>query len=182
MSFSDHKITAFTHKIADLPDQPNLPADELKGRFDSSPEELRQSLNSICDDADALTIRVDQHDTQINQISMDKFPDDTIKESNLHPELAAKINGMEDDIETLGAQKCEVYFGTYSGNGSGIRYVSVPQNTKAAIVHRFSSSETYIALNGVTQGMVRLDNGTLSASHNNVNIYNDTYAYICFCW
>ena len=41
MSFSDHKITAFTHRIADLPDQPNLPADELKARFDSSPEELR---------------------------------------------------------------------------------------------------------------------------------------------
>ena len=51
MSFSDHKITAFTHRIADLPDQPNLPADELKARFDSSPEELRQSVNGICNDA-----------------------------------------------------------------------------------------------------------------------------------
>ena len=33
MSFSDHKITQFTHKIADLPDQPNMPADELKKRM-----------------------------------------------------------------------------------------------------------------------------------------------------
>mgnify|MGYP005800698301 CR=1 FL=1 len=58
MSFSDHKITAFTHRIADLPDQPNLPADELKERFDSSPEELRESVNGICDDADRLEARV----------------------------------------------------------------------------------------------------------------------------
>ena len=34
MSFSDHKITAFQHKITDLPDQPSLPANELKARFD----------------------------------------------------------------------------------------------------------------------------------------------------
>ena len=52
MSFTDYKITQFTHKIADLPDQPNMPADELKARFDSSPEELRRSVNGICDDAD----------------------------------------------------------------------------------------------------------------------------------
>ncbi len=181
MSFSDHKITAFTHKIADLPDQPNLPADELKGRFDSSPEELRQSLNSICDDADALTIRVDQHGTQLNQIAMDKFPDDTIKESNLHPELAAKINGMEDDIETLGAQKCEVYFGTYSGNGSGNSFVNVPQNTKAVVLHKLYSAETYIALESVDDGFVRLSNGVLNPSHSCVNEYNKTYSYICFC-
>ena len=44
MSFTDHKITQFVHRIVDLPDQgPNLPADELKARFDSSPEELRQA-------------------------------------------------------------------------------------------------------------------------------------------
>ena len=70
MSFTDYKITQFTHKIADLPDQPNLPADELKARFDSSPEELRQSVNAICDEGDTLAARVDQHGTQINQISM----------------------------------------------------------------------------------------------------------------
>ena len=47
MSFSDHKITQFTHRISELADQPNMPADELKARFDSSPEELRQSVNGI---------------------------------------------------------------------------------------------------------------------------------------
>ena len=49
MSFSDHKITAFQHKITDLPDQPNLQPLELKQYFDSSPEELRQAFNKLCD-------------------------------------------------------------------------------------------------------------------------------------
>ena len=157
MSFSDHKIAAFAHRIADLPDQPNLPADELKARFDSSPEELRQSLNSICDDADALTIRVDQHGTQLNQIAMNKFPDDTIKESNLHPDLAAKLNGMatqtalaaetsarqalitrvataESKLNTHTtqiAQKCEAYIGTYTGDGADTRTISLGFKPKA---------------------------------------------------
>ena len=59
MSFSDHKITQFTHRISELADQPNMPADELKARFDSSPEELRQSVNGICDDAARLEARVE---------------------------------------------------------------------------------------------------------------------------
>ena len=141
MSFSDHKITAFTHKIADLPDQPNLPADELKARFDSSPEELRQSLNAVCDEGDALTARVDQHDTKISQIAMDKFPNDTIEEKNLHHDLAAKLNAKaeqtalsaeaaaredaDDALQTAVSQKCEIYTGTYTGNFSG--YSSIPQ-------------------------------------------------------
>ena len=54
MSFTDHKITQFQHKIADLADQPTLPPDELKSRFDACPEELRQSLNAVCDDAARL--------------------------------------------------------------------------------------------------------------------------------
>ena len=49
MSFSDHKIQTFTKKIQDLPDQPNLQPDELKAYFDSSPEELRESHNALCD-------------------------------------------------------------------------------------------------------------------------------------
>ena len=49
----------FQHKITDLPDQPSLPANELKARFDSSPEELRQAVNGICDEASRLEARVE---------------------------------------------------------------------------------------------------------------------------
>ena len=84
MSFSDHKITQFTHKIVDLPDQPNLPADELKARFDSSPEELRQSVNGICDDAARLEARVEG-------IVVETFGD-TIDKEMLSDELTAELD------------------------------------------------------------------------------------------
>ena len=72
MSFSDHKIASFTHRIADLPDQPNLPADELKARFDSSPEELRTAHNAVCDDAQTLSNKVDSIITQTFEGVVDK--------------------------------------------------------------------------------------------------------------
>ena len=59
MSFSDHKIVGFTHKISDLPDQPNMQPEELKAHFDSSPEELRQALNALCDALAAQTAAAD---------------------------------------------------------------------------------------------------------------------------
>ena len=59
MSFSDHKIEDFTHKISDLPDQPNMQPEELKAHFDSSPEELRQALNALCDALAAQTAAAD---------------------------------------------------------------------------------------------------------------------------
>ena len=143
MSFTDHKITAFTHKVSDLPDEPQIPAADLKSRFDACPEELRQSLNAVCDDADALEVRVDGHDTQINQISMEKFPDDTIQEKNLHPDLASKLNGKADQTalaaeaaareatDTEVAKKCEIYFGTYTGDGTAERFIDLGFTPKA---------------------------------------------------
>lgn len=129
MSFSDHKITAFTHKIADLPDQPNLPADELKARFDSSPEELRQSVNGICDDAARLESRV-------SSIIAETFGD-TIDKEMLSDELAAEldakatqtslnteseareaaVSALDTRLTEVEAQKCEIYLGSYNGNG-----------------------------------------------------------------
>mgnify|MGYP006073127177 FL=1 len=124
MSFSDHKITAFTHRIADLPDQPNLPADELKARFDSSPEELRVAHNAVCDDADRLEARVEG-------IVAETFGDAIDKEM-LSTELAAELDakatqtalaaeqtareGADASLQTTVSQKCEVYVGTYTGN------------------------------------------------------------------
>ena len=155
MSFSDHKITAFTHRIADLPDQPNLPADELKARFDSSPEELRQGLNAVCDDADRLEARVEG-------IVVETFGD-TIDKEMLSTELAAELDAKatqtalaaestarESADSTLGsrmssaegtiathtnqiAQKCEVYVGTYIGNGEASQTINIGFTPKAVL-------------------------------------------------
>ena len=141
MSFSDHKITQFAHKIADLPDQPNLPADELKARFDSSPEELRQSVNGICDDADRLENRVDG-------IIAETFGD-TIDKSMLSNELAAELDAkaietsvasriaaeqaariaadtaLEQGLGQQISQKCAMYFGAYYGDGQSQRLIDL---------------------------------------------------------
>ena len=129
MSFSDHKITQFTHKITDLPDQPSLPANELKARFDSSPEELRQAVNGICDEASRLEARVEG-------IVVDTFGD-TISREMLSEELAAEldakatqtslnteseareaaVSALDTRLTEVEAQKCEIYLGSYNGNG-----------------------------------------------------------------
>ena len=113
MAFSDHKIAAFTHKITDLPDQPNLPADELKARFDSSPEELRQAHNALCDDADRL-------DDRVSGIIAETFGD-TISKSMLSDELQDEI----DALSTAMPHKCEAFFGSYTGNNSFPRAISL---------------------------------------------------------
>ena len=145
MSFTDHKITQFQHKIADLPDQPTLPPDELKSRFDACPEELRQSLNAVCDDAARL-------EACVEGIVVDTFGD-TIDKEMLSDELAAELDakatqtalaaeteareelgGRVTANETLTAQKCEVYYGTYNGNGSYPRTIDVGFKPKAVLV------------------------------------------------
>ena len=148
MSFSDHKITSFTHKIADLPDQPNLQADELKARFDSSPEELRAAHNAVCDDAARLEARVEG-------IVVDTFGD-TIDKEMLSDELAAELDAKAEAadltaevttrasadaaldtrvtaLESEVPQKAEVYYTTYNGTG-GARNFTLGFTPKLVIV------------------------------------------------
>ena len=141
MSFSDHKITQFTHRISELADQPNMPADELKARFDSSPEELRTAHNAVCDDAARLEARVDG-------IIAETFGD-TIDREMLSDELAAELDGKatqsalasetaaresaDDALQTAVSQKCEIYIGSYTGNFSG--YNEIPQGAETPMSH-----------------------------------------------
>ena len=129
MSFTDHKITQFQHKIADLADQPTLPPADLKSRFDACPEELRQSLNAVCDDAARLEARVEG-------IVVDTFGD-TIDKEMLSDELAAELDAKAEAadltaeaaarqsadaaLQATAAQKCEIYTGSYNGEGTDDR-------------------------------------------------------------
>ena len=162
MSFTDHKITQFTHRISELADQPNLPADELKARFDSSPEELRQSVNGICDDATRLEARVEG-------IVVETFGD-TIDKSMLSTELAAELDAKAEAVdltaeqtaranadtalstrvttlETEMPQKVEIYVGTYSGTGdSNTQRITLPFTPKAVLVSPNSNSKARLIL------------------------------------
>ncbi|MBC5724238.1 hypothetical protein H8S45_01980, partial [Agathobaculum sp. NSJ-28] len=133
------------HKITDLPDQPSLPANELKARFDSSPEELRQAVNGICDEASRLEARVEG-------IVVDTFGD-TIDREMLSEELAAELDAKATQAALTGvdsrlqsaeatlqahtaqlAQKAEVYFGTYTGDGAASRLINIGFTPKAVMV------------------------------------------------
>ena len=143
MSFSDHKITAFTHRIADLPDQPNLPADELKARFDSSPEELRESVNGICDDADRLEERV-------SGIIAETFGD-SIPKSMLSDELQDELDAKATKTELAEglAAKCEVLIGTYTGDGTAQRTIELGFQPKAVLL---ISSYAFVTMNPYCYG------------------------------
>ena len=163
MSFSDHKITQFTHRISELADQPNLPADELKARFDSSPEELRTAHNAVCDDAARLEARVEG-------IVVETFGD-TIDKSMLSTELAAELDAkaeaadltaettaresadsaLDTRVDALEAelpQKVEIYIGTYNGTGSGNQRITLPFTPKAVLVSPNGNSKARVILPG----------------------------------
>ena len=156
MSFSDHKIDQFTHRIADLPDQPNMLADELKARFDSSPEELRKSLNAVCDDAQTLSNKVDSIITQTFEWVVDKSmlaesladeldakatqtaltAEQTARES-ADSSLDSRVSTAESTISTHTtqiAQKCQIYCGAYTGTTADSRTISLGFRPKAVLL------------------------------------------------
>ena len=168
MAFSDHKITAFTHKITDLPDQPNLPADELKARFDSSPEELRQAVNGICDDATTLSGKVDSilaetFDGVVEKSMLSEALAEELDAKAVETSVASRITAEQtarasadsaldarvDALETELPQKVEIYIGTYSGSGDGnTKRITLPVTPKAVLVSPNGNSKARVILPG----------------------------------
>ena len=155
MSFSDHKITAFTHRIADLPDQPNLPADELKARFDSSPEELRAAHNAVCDDVQTLSDKVDniitetfdgvveksmlsdsladELDAKATQTALAEVSADVTAEAAARAGGDSALSSRVSSLESSVPQKARVYYTSYTGN-SGSRSFSLSFSPKLVIL------------------------------------------------
>ena len=180
MSFTDHKITQFTHRIVDLPDQPNLPADELKARFDSSPEELRQAVNGICDDATTLSGKVDSilaetFDGVVEKSMLSEALAEEIDAKATQTALAAEVDTLEaadsaeaaarqnadnalstrvSSLESAVPQKCQVYVGTYSGNQAASRVINLGFRPKAVIV---MNEGYFLYFNGGVSGAMAVD-------------------------
>ena len=165
MSFSDHKITQFTHRISELADQPNMPADELKARFDSSPEELRQSVNGICDDATRLEARVEgivvetfgdtidksmlstelaaELDAKATQTALSEVSADVTAEAAARESGDSALSGQISSLQTTVAQRARVVYGTYTGNGTENRAVSVGFAPKLVYICRTDAAYFY---------------------------------------
>ena len=174
MSLSDQKLTGFSKKITQLADQPNMQPQELKAYFDSSPEELRQAHNGLCDalcasdaaaglgfarsagvPADTVQAAVENVQQQVRDavvgsipsgsVDSDKLAQDvrdrlTAIESAAAAEASARASAdsqMQSQINTHTTQiasKCEVYVGTYTGDGSEERTISLGFTPKAVLL------------------------------------------------
>ena len=185
MSFSDHKITQFTHRISELADQPNMPADELKARFDSSPEELRQSVNGICDDATRLEARVEgivvetfgdtidksmlstelaaELDAKATQTALSEVSADVTAEAAARESGDSALSGQISSLQTTVAQRARVVYGTYTGNDGENRAVSVGFAPKLVYICRTDAAYFYGLLSPMR---TRLGgSGTRSSQH-----------------
>lgn len=127
--FTDHKIEAFTRTISSLPDEPQISAQEMKACFDSSPEQLRKSLNAVCDDANKLEGRVDS----IIQGSFDS----AIKEEMIDPAYRATLatqSDVTDLTQLVSDTKCEIVTGYYIGNGAMPREFNLGFKPRAVVI------------------------------------------------
>ena len=178
MSFSDHKIVGFTHKISDLPDQPNMQPEELKAHFDSSPEELRQALNALCDALAAQTAAADigfaqtagvpettvqeaieNVQSQVTEAIIGSIPSGSITGDKLAQDVRDRLSAIESaaaseastrasadsseastrtsvdaNLQNQINTKCSVYIGSYQGDGTERRFISLGVTPKAVFV------------------------------------------------
>ena len=232
MSFSDHKIEAFTHKISDLPDQPNMQPEELKAHFDSSPEELRQALNALCDalaaqtaaadigfaqtagvPADTVQDAVENVQAQLTDAVLGNIPSGSVTQDKLAQDvrdrftaienaataeastrasadssLQSQINTHTSQISSLTTAKCEVVFGSYTGNGAESQYISLGFTPRAVIsannkgeMTRSGYPEGAIAFSGTQGGIVIEGNGFRAYYISDRywhNSSNTTYRYV----
>ena len=209
MSFADHKITEFTHRITDLPDQPTLSPRELKARFDSSPEELRQAHNAVCDEGERLSARVegivtdtfgDTIDREMLSHELAAEPDAKAEQITLDAETAAReaLSGRVGALESAVPQKCQIYIGTYTGDGAASQKITLGFTPKAVFIAQnglgFQNGNYYGAALAVTGQPARLANDTGLAVENGgfrtyqsetsyhvlLNSANTRYIYIAF--
>ena len=114
MDFAAHKLNDFTHKIIDLRDQPNMQPDDLKAYFDSSPEEVRQAYNGLCDTlgsaeaasgigfqrtaavpADTVQAAVENVQSQLDAAVMGNIPSGSVDSDKLAQDVRDRFSAIE---------------------------------------------------------------------------------------
>lgn len=125
MPITSLKITAFQKLIAALADHPNatMSASELKSYFDSSPEELRQAINTLIDNlfstvpgnsgaenigsapitgvtGSTVYAQITDLKSQLTNIILGQIPDGTITEAKLAFNIATQA---EMDAAIIGS-------------------------------------------------------------------------------
>ena len=207
MSFSDHKITAFTHRIADLPDQPNLPAYELKARFDSSPEELRTAHNAVCDDADRLEARVEgiiaetfgdtidksmlstelaaELDAKATQTALAEVSADVTAEATARESGDSALSSQISSVSSTAASKCSVVVGVYTGVGDDEHTFTLAASPKALFIMPGANQPMRLGVSGKTMmqdetKIMRISGNQLTTYVPVLNTKDVPYQYVAF--
>lgn len=176
MGFESYRQGAFTKRLADLPDQPNMQAAELKTYFDSSPEELRQALNRLCDalgefsaaaklgytasagvPAQTVQDAIENVQKQVRDASVGKLPSGCVDGDKLAQDVRNRLTAIEhaaesetnartavdadlqtdmNTVKTTLTVKTACHFGTYTGDGTEKRTISLGYHPKAVLVFR----------------------------------------------
>lgn len=234
MDFSANKQDTYEKRIASLPDQPNMQPNELKAYFDSSPEQLRQAHNGLCDaltevtsnasaaanlgfqrtagvPADDVQAAVENVQAQLDAAVMGNIPSGSVDGDKLAQDVRDRFIAIENaarseastrssgDLNlqnqinahtTQLAAKCEVVFGSYSGNGQASQFISLGFSPKAIIVAQ--SDGTMINGNRIQGGFVlpgasggvAIEGLGFRALYSDdrywTNVYNRQYYYIAF--
>lgn len=250
MSLSDQKITGFTKRISQLADQPNMQPDELKAYFDSSPEQLRQAHNGLCDvlteatssasaaaglgfqrtagvPADTVQAAVENVQQQVTDAVLGNIPSGSVTEDKLAQDvrdrfaaiesaataeasarasgdssLQTQINSHTSQLSTHTSQiaaKCQLYCGTYTGDGQASQFINLGFTPKAVLVFPESAAiirspyplgalalQGHKAFNDQTDILEITTNGFSSYYFSNsrggsyLNLSGDIYFYLAF--
>lgn len=119
MDFAANKLNDFTHKIIDLRDQPNMQPDDLKAYFDSSPEEVRQAYNGLCDTlgsaeaasgigfqrtaavpADTVQAAVENVQSQLDAAVMGNIPSGSVDSDKLAQDVRDHFTTIENSVKS----------------------------------------------------------------------------------
>ena len=123
MDFADNKLTSFTKKIIDLIDQPNMQPNELKAYFDSSPEEVRQAHNALCDalttattaataaanlgfqstagvPADNVQDAIEDVQAQLTDAVLGNIPSGSVTQDKLAQDVRDRFTAIENSVTT----------------------------------------------------------------------------------
>lgn len=243
MSFSQNKLLDFSNKISSLPDEPAMQASALKAYFDSSPTELQQAHNGLCDaltavtaassvgfqrtagvPADTVQSAVEHVQQQVSDAVMGNVPSGSIDNDKLSQEVRDHFTSIENSVTSeaqarksadsnLQSQitahnsqisaKCEILSGSYSGNGTENRFISLGRTPKAVLVMTncgimyldniqgtmggLAATNSPVVMQGVSQPAVKIvTNGfqvTYGGQYNclQTNASGEVYNYIAFC-
>ena len=238
MDFADNKLTSFTKKIIDLIDQPNMQPNELKAYFDSSPEEVRQAHNGLCDalttatsaataaanlgfqttagvPADNVQDAIEDVQAQLTDAVLGNIPSGSVTGDKLAQDVrdhftaietaaATEVtnrtsadNNLQNQINTHTTQiaaKCEVVFGSYTGDGQETRTIALGFYPQAVLLFSSGGSASnygglvirnlphstngfYITSNGFAVKYKEMNTGYVDLYFNRSD---STYYYIAF--